>query len=256
MLATGNPNGNPVLMSSTGNDLIDLHSSTDQPENGQFQPNQFQSNQFQPSQFQPSQFQPSQLLTGQLTAYKTPQSAIDQIIADQPAIDQTTSGDDITDRIPPDMVPTADLQLAEYIDIPPVSQAPLGVTRYVIKSFSSISAGRCAFGIYVVADDKMNFHIQKCGKSNELPNLPKLMSDLTPCLAVLKAKEKGQFLSILYYEADSDVETDKISLLREGRGDFEAELHQATHSTIIRKDARNRATLLDALGVTPAKKPQ
>lgn len=228
ILSTGNPNDASVLVSSAGNDLIGLHSSTDQLITGQFQPSQF--------------------LTGQLTAYKIPQPAIDQLATNQPANDQTISADGNTVQIFSDTVRTADRELGEYLDVPPISEPSLVVTPYIKSSFSSIRAARCFFGIYGVSNNQMNFQMKKCGGSNDLPNLPQMMSTLTPCLGVLKASEEGQILSILYNEHKSE----NFDLLQDSRGDFEAELHQATKFKVIRKDAHDRATLLTALGVESA----
>lgn len=223
----------PAMTTSTGTDPIDLHSSI-----GQLGTDQSQTSQFLPG----------------LAAYKIPaaQLEIDQAATGQPATGQPAtylfaSDDSTTVQGPSDIVPAANPQfVAQYLEAPPVSNAPLGVTEGVENSFHGILTDQCTFGIYVVSADVMNYELKLCGTSKDLNFLSEKMIMYQPCLGILKKSQKSQMLSVLYY----DKESDNVKLLKDGRGDFEAELHEATHYTVDRRNAYDQANLMKTLNLS------
>lgn len=226
----------PVLTTSTGTDPVDLHSSV--------------------AQLGTDQFQTSQLPPGLLAAYENP--------AAQPEIDQAAtylfaSGDSNTVQGPSDIVPAANSQFVAQtlesppnLEAPPILEAPIEVTKAVQASFRAILTDQCFFGIYVVSADDMNFELKKCGDSKDLNYLAQKLTAYKPCLGILKKKsQQGQMLSVLYYEK----ETDDVKLLKDGRGEFEADLHQATKYDVDRRNANDWATLTKTLSLSVQQNP-
>lgn len=238
IISSGNYFDTPGLPSSVETDQIDLHLPTDQ---------------FQTTQF-PAEF---------FTAYKTPasQPAIDQSTSlpagqieinrdstNQPATYQLAPGDSNMVRGPSDILPAASLEISQAKpseDPFPISAAPLEVTQEVANSFTSIMTEACFFGIYGVSADKSSFQVIECGHSNDPADFSKQILLDAPCLGVRGTRNRGQMLSILYFEQESD----DFKLLRDGRGDFEATFRANTHYTVVRRTAQDETTFRKILSV-------
>ncbi|MCJ1268573.1 hypothetical protein MMC22_008461 [Lobaria immixta] len=238
IISSGNYFETPGLPSSVETDQIGLHLPTDQ----------FQTTQF-PTTQSPAEF---------FTAYKTPSSqpAIDrsnslpagQLEINRDATNQLAPGDSDMVRGPSDIFPAASLEVSQSKpseDPFPVSAPPLEVTQEIVTSFGYIMTEACSFGIYGVSADKISFQVIECGHSTDPADFSKHILLNTPCLGVRGTRKKGQMLSILYYEEESD----NMKLLRDARPDFEATFRATTHYTVVQKVAKDATTFQKILSV-------
>ena len=235
---------NPVLGSAIEGGPFGSLLSTNQHETDQSQASEFPLDFF--TDYKTPNNQP---VTAQAVpfAFLPTQPEIDRTAPDQPAAYQIASGDSTIVGGLSDTVFTAPLQISqdpEFLEVAPVSGAPLEVTEEVMTSFARIAKKECFYGIYGTSADELNFKTKVCGKSEELDDFSVQLKGNSPCLGVRRTRKEGRLFSILYYDITDEA---RVKPFQYGRPDFEASLRQKTGYQVVQKVAQGETSLLTVL---------